>query len=326
MAIGAPTSHTSSVTDHGFAYIFAPSDIDMALMDALDMSALPIVALKGSFSGGGSNVMRVEYIDSIGSANPMGDLVGETDAVALSTPTSGYSTITLGNYGVAYGQTYTSQILNRQPGIDLSFIGSPESFAASYLAKMRSLICSAGAGISATVGAVGTTASVDDFLDLDAAMLSYSTGMRPCRTIVMDTEAFGQLRQSARSEPGFQGGGADFAAAQAGGSAAQSQIIRNYLGMGYDFVLTNDVTASGGGHNNFAVSDGGIGYAVGDTSRIRVPAHAEPVVLPQWGLLFQSVMDDLGQATLKREARAWLGVAIGSTEVYRQYRWLSIDS
>jgi hypothetical protein len=324
MATGTPTSHSGSVTDHGYAYEFAGPQIDMAIMDALDFTGLPIVALRGSFSGGGSNVMRVEYIDDIGSALAMTSLVTETDAIALSTPTTGFTTVTLGERGLAYGQTYTSQILNRQPGIDLERLAA--TFGASYVATIGDLVCTAGAGIAATVGSVLTNASVDDYLDLHAAMLSYSSTMRPCRTIVMDTGAFSQVGESARAEPGFQGDAASFAAGQAGGQPAQGQIVRNYLGLGYDFVLTNRVTASGGGHNNFAVSDGAIGYAVGDTSRIRVPAALNPTVLPQWGLLFQDVINGNNQATNERQARAWLGVAIGSIEVYRQRRWLSIDA
>lgn len=324
MATGAPTSQTGSVTDHGFAYMYAPADIDLAIMDALDATKLPTVRLRGSFAGQGTTVMRVEYIDSIGFANPMAALASETDAIAISTPTSGYSTITMGEYGVAYGQTYTSQITGRQPGIGLENIGSLPSFVGSYLARFRALYCAAGAGITNTVGSVLLPASIDDYLDLLAIDRGYSSEMAPASTITMKNESFSQLLESARAEPGFQGNADSFATGQAGGNTGQ--FVSNFLGLGKNFVLTDDVTASGGGHNNFLVSDGGIGYAVGDTSRIMAPSAVNPIAVPEWGILIQDVLDGLRQSTLERQARAWLGVAIGSTEVYRQRRWISIDA
>lgn len=322
MATGAPTSQSASVTDHGFAYTYAPADIDLAIMDALDAAGLPTVRLRGSFAGQGTTVMRVEYIDGIGAANPLATLGSETDAIPISTPTSGYTTLTLGEYGVGYGQTYTSQILGRQPGIGLEYIASLPSFAGSYVAKFRALYCAAGAAISAnTVGAVSTYASVDDFLDLLAADRAYSSEMRPISTITMKPFSFSKLVESARAEPGFQGNAESFAAGAANG--ATGQIVRNYLGLGKDFVLTDDVTTSGGGNNNFAVSDGGIGYAVGDTSRIMAPPAVNPLAVPQWGMLIQDVLDGLAQSTLERQARVWLGLGLGSSEVYRQIIWLS---
>jgi len=254
----------------------------------------------------------------------MAALVSETEAIAISTPTSGYSTITLGEYGVAYGQTYTSQILGRQPGIGLENIASLPSFAGSYVARFRALYCAAGAAITNTVGAVTTTASVDDLLDLLALDRAYSSEMAPGRVVTMKPEAFSQLLESARAEPGFQGDANSFAIGQANGNTMQ--YVSNFLGLGKDFVLTDDVTASGGGHNNFWVSDGGIGYATGDTSRINAPAAVNPLAVPEWGMLIQDVLVGLNQATLERQARAWLGLGLGSTEVYRQRRWLSIDA
>lgn len=324
MATGAPTSQSASVTDHGYAYTYAPADIDLAIMDALDVSRLPVCRLRGQFAGQGTTVMRVEYIDGIGASNAMAALASETDAIAISTPTSGYTTITLGEYGVGYGQTYTSQITGRQPGIGLENIASLDSFVGSYIARFRALYCAAGAGISTTVGAVGTTASIDDFLDLLALDRAVSSSMRPARIITMDPESFSQLLESARAEPGFQGNAESFATGQANGNT--DQYVSNFLGLGKDFVITSDVTESGGGHNNFLVSDGGIGYATGDTSRIMAPAAVNPFAVPQWGILIQDVINGLNQATLERQARAWFGLGLGSSEVYRQWRWLSIDA
>lgn len=310
VTVAAPASQSASQSSLGFSYVFAPAQIETAMADALDVMGLPIVGLRGSFEGSGSDVMRVEFVDGIGFELPMTALASETDAITPSNATYGYTTVTLAQYGLAFQDTYKVQLLARQPALLVDYLVS--TLPKSYVATVRSLVCAAGATFASGVGAATTPLSIDDLLDLSAARRQVAGAKRP--TVVLHGLAISQAIESARQEPAYQ------QAANAIAAMAMQEddtLYPNFLGLGFDVAHTNDVTNTGGGYVGFACAPGGIGFAGADPSRIK-PAGLNPIKVPNMGLLIEDIPNLAGQSIRQTNARVFLGVAIGAPEVYFQ--------
>lgn len=301
----------------GQSYVFLQAQLLMALMDMIDPIVLGLARLKGDLAGSGSDVLRVAHVDNIGYARRFTATASETSPVSASPFDLGYSTVSIGEYALAHEETYKHQALNSQPGISLDALIA--LVPNSWIATIRELVCNAGAGISTAVGAAGTQLSVDNILALRAAARNADAYGRLIGMV--SPQQVDQLLQSVRSEPAFQGMASDFLAAQ--GQAVVNPVLANILGQQIDLGISNDIDQSGGAYQGFALSEGGMGYAIANTSRITPANQDNAIYVPEYGLLIEQLTDGSRQRTRAYQAIAYLGVAVGSSDVFFQRRLIS---
>ena len=313
-----PTSHGATESYLGLSYVFAAKEIDIAMCDELDVMGLGLARLVGDFAGAGTDTMRVDFVDGVGFDLPMAAIATETDSIVPSSPTFGYSEVSLAQYGLAFADTYKLQLLSRQPAMLVDYLIS--TLPQSWVATMRSLVCTAGSTFASGVGAATTALSIDDLLDLNAARRLVSGARIPI--VVLHGHQVNQAVESARQEPAYQSSVAQFLANSA---MVEDHVHPNWLGLGFTMACTNSVVNSGGGYVGFASAPGGIGWAGADPSRIK-PAGLNPIKVPQYGLLIEDIPDQAGQSIRQTNARAFLGVAIGDPLVFFQRKLTSINS
>lgn len=319
--IAPPFSEAQLQSDFGFSYVFAMLELEQAFADRFDPLAAGIVTLKGDVAGTGSDVIRIENVDGLGFDQAMDALASETDTPTAKTLTTGYSTVTVAQYGLAYEDTYFKQIVTRdkiEAGISLDALKArlPENYAAT----IRSLGAAAMAGITTDVGAKTTSLSVDDMLDLGAAAIE-TLGASGVINAMIAPQQFTQLRSSASNHPAYQGSVGEFVEAQ--GFVLGQQTFANYLRLGVTLHLTDDIGTSGGGYDGGAFATGGLGYAVGNTSRVRPANPNGAIILGDRGLLAEEVLSGQNQQTRRFNAFAYLGVARADEDVYFQRGLLS---
>lgn len=314
----SPLAHGNLESTLGLSYVFAAKDIDIAMSDQLDIMGLGLARLVGSFEGSGSDTMRVTFVDGVGFDRPMTAIAGETDAITPSSPTYGYSEVSLAQYGLGYADTYKQQLLSREPAALTEYLVS--TIVPSWIATLRSLVLTAGSTISLGVGSAATALSIDDFLDLGAARRATSGAKRPICALagIQVTQAI----ESARQEPAYQSSVAAFLANSA---ISEENVHRNFLGLGVDVAESNDVVDSGGGRVGFAMAPGGIGWAGADPSRIKA-AGKNPIFIPQYGILIEEITEGAGQSTRQTNARVFLGVEKGDPLVFFGRKMTSINT
>ena len=301
-----------------YSYVLAQQALLEALQDKLDPIATGMVSLKGDVAGTMSDTIRIAEVDDIGFARKFSSLATETDAIAASAFTLGYTEVSVGLYGLAHEETFQGQVLGSNRGVTLDDLIA--AVPGSLLATLRELACVTGATISSSVGSASTYLSIDDALDLvtEVRATPGAADNGPIR-VTTDPAAIDKLLRSARTEPAFQNSAAEFAALmriQAG------QVYPNLLGLGMDWMGTDDVQQSGGGYQGFATSFGGVGWARASTGAIRPSGMGRAMYMPEYGLFIQEI--DRGENGKARyEARAWIGTALGSANVFFQRRLIS---
>lgn len=302
-------------TEVGFAYTFAQIAIQRRLEDALNVEEAGLVRLVGDAAGTGSDTLRVTNIGGIGYNEPMTALASETAAITPSPFDLGYSTVTIADYGLAYEESFKAQVLGREPAAMLDQLVA--TMPQSYLRTLRDLVGTTIAGFASAVGDVGSTLGVDDYLDLLAAHRETLGAGIP--KVMLHPVQMTQLIESVRAETALS-----LSVEQLGelGGARDSQIYRNFAGMGLDVAISDSITSGGGGYIGGGYSPGGIGYAVGSTASVRARG-IDAIRLPQFGTIitFPSSSSTNGKETA--EARSFLGVAAGSSDVFLQRRVLS---
>lgn len=321
--VNPPISHAQTFGTLGHAYAFAQQEILMDLEDGLDVLGLGVIPLMGDLAGSGSDTLRVTDLGNVGFNLPMQALTGETAAVLPSNVALGYESLTIGMYGLAQSETYLRQVLAR-PADGVSLDRLKSMVPSSWLATLRQLVCTTGAGISSAVGAVSSTLSVDDHLDL-ATVYRTTMGSRQPWAMIDGTQ-LDQLKRSYRNEPAFTNSAAEFAAVLGlqldGGAVAQR--FPNLGGLGIDFAVTDDIVQSGGGRQGFSTTQGGIGYGIANTSPIKPANAVGAIYVPQFGLFIEELTARGNQTIREYRATAFLGSILGSTRVFPQRRILSI--
>jgi hypothetical protein len=301
-----------------YSYVLARQALLEALMDKLDPIATGMVSLKGDVAGTMSDTIRIREVDDIGFARRFSALANSTDGISASAFTLGYTEVSVGIYGLAHEEDFHGQVLGSNGGVSLDDL--IRNVPGSLLATLRYLACVTGATISSTVGSASTYLSVDDALDLATEIRSTpgAADNGPIR-VTTDPAAIDKLIRSARTEPAFQNSAADFAALL---GIKAGQIYPNLLGLGMDWLGTDDTQQSGGGYQGFAASFGGVGWARASTGAIRPSGMGRAMYMPEFGLFIQEI--DRGENGKARyEARAWLGTALGSSNVFFQRRLIS---
>ena len=316
--VSPPFSQGQTQTDLGFDRVYLEAQIRMGLAERLNLLGLDRIVSVGDLAGSGSDTASLPYVDGMGYDAAMTSLGTESSPVPIGTATTGYDTIALGEYGLGYEVTYRGIGLGRDasaPVLDVDRIADmlPDSFAKTF----RSVACTTGATISASVGSTSTNASMDDLLDLMAAAdQTDGVGEDEALTLMLKPIQLSQLKDSARSEPAFQNSLADFSRAQARG-----RVIPGAFGLNVDIVATSDVTDTGGAYQGFAFQRPALGYVTMDTERIA--PNVPYIAIPEFGLLIQFLLDKAGQATKQVEGRAYFGIGLASTTVAFQRRFLS---
>ena len=312
----APFSHGNFESDLGYSYVFAGEAIRQVLTDEMNPMALGIAPLVGDFAGSGTDTIRITHMGGVGWNLEMAALASETDTIVPSSMTSGYSSVALGFYGLGHDETYKQQLLSREPAVMLDALKArvPES----YLATWRSVYCTTGATISTAVGSASAYNSIDDLLDLIAVYRENPGSGRP--KVVAHTVQGSKLLESARNEPAFQAAAADFQGQQA--LSDGMQMLPNFLGLGIDFALTNEVGQAASAYQGFAHSVGGIGWAVCSTASLKTANPQGTILIPEMGIVIEEKTDGSGQSIRGYEARAAFGMALGDTSVFLLRRFI----
>lgn len=275
------------------------------------------VAMVGMLGGNGTDTLRVPEEAMAGLAVGMSSVGSETGVIAPSSRVMGYTDFTIGDWGIGYEQTYKEQmialpIIARSLSIDDLMAQTP----GNVIATIRTAQATAIAGVSSTVGSSAAAMSLDTVIAARNAFNLQRQNFALGRPILeLHSAQVNDLQDSTRTEPWFQAN-ADWGMTQ---GLQESQYTENWAGMGFDLVQCDDVTQSGGAYQGAAFDRGGCGVAFGNTSLI-TPDVAEWVAIPGLGLLVQKLTNKANQATRAFEARAYIGVAMGSTSVFRQVR------
>lgn len=315
--IAPPVDFAQTQGDLGLDYIFTAERIQLELQDKLDILGMGTVPLLGDLAGSGTDTLRVTQVGSVGWSRRMASMGSETDTITASPITTGYVEVAIGMYGLAHEETYQQQVLSREPGISLEALEAMVPL--SWLSTFRYLVCVEGATFATIVGGAATQLSVDDWIDLITAHNETLGGEgNPGSTLA--PQQMTQLVASFRTEPAFQNLAADFAAMQKVGNM---QIKPNFAGLGIDVALTDDVQQSGGAYQGFSMTPGGIGWARASTSSIRPHVAGVGMYLPEFGVFVERIgKGEQGKA--RYEARSWLGVNSGSSDVFVQRRVRSV--
>jgi hypothetical protein len=317
MATISPPALASAVNNEvGFAYTFAQIAIERRLQDALNVEAAGLVRLVGDAAGSGSDVIRVTNIGGIGYNLAMSALASETAAITPSPFDLGYSTVTIADYGLAFEESYKAQILGREPAAMLDAL--VQTMPESFLRTLRDLTATTIAGFSTSVGSSGAALDMDHLLDLLAAFRENPGAGQP--VVMLHPKQVSDLVDSIRSETTLSLSVSEFGGVQ--GLQGGAQTIRNFAGLGIDINMSTSVTTSGPDHVGGGYSAGGIGYAVGSTAGVRARG-IDAIRIPEFGTIvtFPSSSSTNGKETA--EARSFLGVAAGSSDVFVQRKILS---
>jgi hypothetical protein len=315
MATISPPALASAVNNEvGFAYTFAQIAIERRLQDALNVEAAGLVRLVGDAAGSGSDVIRVTNIGGIGYNLAMSALASETAAITPSPFDLGYSTVTIADYGLAFEESYKAQILGREPAAMLDAL--VQTMPESFLRTLRDLTATTIAGFSTSVGSSGAALDMDHLLDLLAAFRENPGAGQP--VVMLHPKQVSDLVDSIRSETTLSLSVSEFGGVQ--GLQGGAQTIRNFAGI--DINMSTSVTTSGPDHVGGGYSAGGIGYAVGSTAGVRARG-IDAIRIPEFGTIvtFPSSSSTNGKETA--EARSFLGVAAGSSDVFVQRKILS---
>lgn len=316
-----PLTHADSQSTIGYSYRIAAREMLLEMQDRFDAQALGIVPLEGDAAGTGSNKIRILNIGGMGWALPFAALASENSVVIPSPVDSGYSEVTIGQYGVGHSETYFHQGLAQQREIVVD--GLKTQIGNSWAATFRRGVCLVGATITDATGAAGTTLSVDDYLDyLTAYELQLGAG---APALMLAPTQMNELKRSFRDEPAFQTAGATFSAIQ-GLSVANGmvgQFYQNFAGLGPSIGITDDIVDSGGAFQGFGFSPGGVGWARMTTGSLRTANPQGTMLVPELGLVVEDLSDGARETTRGYRATAWIGFAKGATNVFMQRRLIS---
>lgn len=311
----APLQHSALEGDTGYSYVFGPG-VRRRFFDSLDVAMSGVVELYGDAAATGSDVIRVLDVGNIGFNLTMTALATETDSVPDSQPVTGYTSLTVAPYGIGHSETLFASVLMRPDvrgaiGIDAQLNRIPEVWGAT----LRGLVCTAGGAFSSAVGTATLPLTMDDMLDLVELRTATMGADQPFGVVLHGTQV-NQLRRSAQAHPNFQEAVLDFAATNMMQTENQ---IGNLFGLGMSALKTNDVITSGGAYKGFGMTRGGIGWGRASTGMLNASAVNRHIVatLPEFGVVITEP-DMSGNGSRKIEARAFIGVAAGSSSVYLQ--------
>jgi hypothetical protein len=294
--------------------------LNIAMQDRFDPLLIGLVGLRGDFSGKGTLTMRVGAVDGLGFSERL-QLLGSENARPTATGhTLGYTTLTVAAYGLAKKETYLDAIIG-DPATRISLDEMEAKLPDSCMATLRYLGCVTGSTVSAnTIGATGVALGMDDIYDI-RALINGTPGAQARGRIRMtiDGGQLNQLEDSARSEPGIIHGGNWTEAAKVNNPGAAMGFYPNWMGLEIDIGTTNDVQQSGGDYLGFGGSPGFIGWGRASTLAANIGVGAQPVYLPEYGVVIWRPTDGAGNLTNEVMVMQIVGTALGDPSVYLQF-------
>lgn len=315
-SISAPTTHAQTEGDLGLSYNFLDALVRQAMAEKFDPIAAMLVGAPVQFARSGTDTTRFRRVSGLGWKASFASVSGETDAITASGWTSGYDSFTLGRHGIAYESSFQADGLSSD-GVTLEAIAS--GVASSLLASIRADVCTVGATITGNVADAGATADVDDFY----ALINTATateGFSGALNLVLKPRQVNALRNSLRTESHSLTSPDMF--------QQYGQLIGN---AGFQFALlgvnvwaSKDVVTTGGKDYGFAFQPGAIQWGVMDTTAIGDISDAQPVFVPEYGLVI--TRKTTGSQALKRiDANAYYGVGLLSATVAPQFLFENDD-
>lgn len=312
-----PLSFSQAQTDLGYSYVFAAESIREEITERLDVLSLGIVdAIGDVISQSGTDTLRITRYGGLGFAETMQVMASETDPIVATGYTSDYDTITVARHGLAKNRTYQGMILDRPDAISLQdMIGKvPES----WLATLRSKVCTQGAAFSASVGTSGSAWTFDDELEMIAYFRETEGYNGEAVYTMRHPEQYTDLLNSLRNEPGFQ-------------TSQVLEALQGLAGMGgaFDFLRVRnhaswDVNGSGGDHVGFAYVAGALIWCAPSTLPIEVQNPGQAIYVPEFGMVLER--ETKGNiATGRFDVNSWFGVSSLDPTLRPQTKLVSVD-
>lgn len=257
-SVSAPQSFvgfgTAGVTQ---TTIFQLQQLERVMMSDVDVEQFGLTGLSGDLTESGSDTLSSVAIDGIGANQQFSALATETSAPVPSAYTLIVDAVTVGMYGWSNQQTFKGMMLGA-PGRIATMEDLINSIPAMYRATVTDLVAAAIATITTAVGSASTTLSVDDLLDLVAAIEqtpgANASGMPK---LMLHSVQLSQLKASMRTEPAFKEALATFVASQ----GVFPDVSPNFVGMGMDLLKSDKIDISGSAYQGGCVSPGTIALA-----------------------------------------------------------------
>jgi hypothetical protein len=307
--LNSPLLASDAESSIGYAYRYLPGMIRQALAERFDVAAGGLVARIGDVAGSGSDTVRTRRVTGLGWSKTMASLGSETEAIAASPLTVGTDDITIGRHGLAFSESFQHAI---QDDAMLRVDDIAGSFVDSYLATLRSLVCTTGATFSTNSADAAATLDVNDWIALRGDFEA-SAGFDGRAVSILHPEQITHLRNSIRSETALQ-----YPESFELYQRMQAEAGFRFTFLGIDIYGSSDVSLSGGDYYGFAYSPGALAYAVGSTAQMGDLSDSAPVFVPEWGIVVTRKTD--GQSATKRiDANAFVGVGKLSAELFPQF-------
>lgn len=320
--LSAPISFSESSSDLGYSYVFAEQKILTALRSRFALSGTGLASLRGDLAGTGSRTLRITDVGGAGFQVAMDALATETSAITPKAITSGYSTVTIGDYGIGHSETYVNQSLSRESGVSLDRLIS--LVPNSWQKTMNQLITAAGAGIGGTaIGSTGSSLTIDNLIDL-ATVYEETDGAldNGLPITVLAPQQITQAKASAAAHDAYKNSITEFSTV-AGLSAINGDDDGNFLGLGFRVLRSSDVEQASSAHQGFSITPGAMGWARANTAPIQTANPARTMYIPEFGLLIEELTSGGGTGQRIYNARSYIGVALASTRTHVQRKVVS---
>lgn len=306
--ISASSLVPSPVLAAGMAFL-------LRLGDTLDLLASNL-GIQIRYAGNGSRTVRVGNKANL--ANLTLSSLGETSSPPLQSLVVGYHDITTASSGLALGKTYDASIYSP---MEISDATDPlrlvREFPAIIAASVRSKVCTAGAGISASVGSAGANTSVDTILaartTVNSSRRSADPGIGSPMALFLHTIQVEHVLDSAQSHPALQATGRGLADQ----SFNRPEIQPDFLGLGVTKVESLDVTESGSAKQGFVIESGAIEVAFGDVSLVPAAMDRLYLAIREAGLIIQEASASRDQQIRAMQLYHHVGAAVSDANVAR---------
>jgi len=227
--------------------------IRQQLAERFDVAAGGLIASVGDVAGSGSDTIRTRRATGYGWSKAMASLASETQAIAASPVTVGVDDITIGRQGLAFSESFQHAI---QDDAMLKVDDLAGYMVDSYLATLRSLLCTTGATFATNSADPAATLDVNDWIALRADF-EETAGFDGRAVAVLHPVQVAHLRSSIRSETALQ-----YPESFELYQRMQAEAGFRFTFLGIDIYASQDVSLSGGDYYGFAYQPGAIAYAV----------------------------------------------------------------
>ena len=254
--IGPPISYTNLDGELRLSEMIT-MELYSLLRDSASLRNTPYLTYVGSINGSGSDTLRVK-LAGLGKTVMISTAEGGT--ITPSALLVNHADVIVSRQALCYTITDLSNI--SQFGEDVDPFVIANSMAAAYEGRFMAMVTAAGASFTNVVGAIGTTMSVDDFLDgiYQLERADSEIGNNGPFVLCCASKALTELQSSLRSEA------ANSLSLMQSAHDLQKAKGQGYSGslIGVEIFKTSHISDNGASHyDNLMWAVGGIGYADG---------------------------------------------------------------